>query len=103
MPQETQSTALIRPQTAVALAENDTGRVSMILVRPGVGAQRYTVPEGTTIQQVLDQANVRLNNQNVMINADEVSLSHVVKNQELVFIVPKPKNAVARMIRRKVR
>jgi hypothetical protein len=103
MPQETATTAvsLIRPQTAVALPEDNGGRVSMILVRPGVGAQRYTVPEGTTIQQVLDQAGTRLNNQNVMIDANEVGTDYQVKNQQVVFIVPKPKNATIR--RRKVR
>lgn len=74
--------------------ETSVEKFTVVLARPGVGAKKYYVPEGTTMKGLLEAAGASLGESDIMIDNNKVSLDHVLQPQTVVFMVPKPKNAV---------
>jgi len=90
---------LIQPTTAQPSETALTDKIMVVLVRPGVGARKYFVPPGTTVQGLLDSAatqsgtSYNMRDQDIMIDNKKVAAGSVLQPNQVVFMVPKPKNA----------
>jgi hypothetical protein len=83
-------------QMTTAVSTETTGGNEKILVylgRPGVGVKKYKVPQGSTIDALLEAASATNSNQDIMIGPDKVQGSRVLAPNDIIFMVPKPKNA----------
>lgn len=67
----------------------------VVLVRAGMDPKAYKVPLGTTWGQVFEAAGASTQNQIVTIGREKVSDfdERFVRNGEVCFLVPRPKNA----------
>jgi hypothetical protein len=70
------------------------GRIEEVtLVRPGIGAETVFVPEGSSLSELLRQADVQTDQRAVFIDQKPMSDHVVVKTGMVITIVPQPKNA----------
>jgi len=82
--------------TTASSSEVGPAKILVVLVRPGKGARKYFVPPGSTIKDLITQAegpNYALRGQEIHIGTETVTIDHVIQDKECIFFVPKPKNA----------
>jgi hypothetical protein len=92
--QETEvSTDLSLRQTEAELPSAEDDKHMVVLVRPGVGAKKYFVPQGSTVADLLEAANASSSGQDLMIGQDKVESDRVLGENTVLFVVPRPKNA----------
>ena len=88
------SFGMIRPAMTPQPLQNPSDvKHTVVLVRPGVGPKKWTVPAGTTVASLMEEAGATMENQDLMIGNDKVNGSHVLQDKAVIFLVPKPKNA----------
>jgi sulfur carrier protein ThiS len=70
------------------------GRIEEVtLIRPGIGAETMVVPEGSSLSELLRQADIETDQRAVFIDQKPISDHVVVKTGMVITIVPQPKNA----------
>jgi len=88
------SGGLVQPQVQGQLTtETQDTRYTVILVRPGVGARKFAVPVGSTVGDLCHKADANISGQEVMIGNTKVDANRVLQANDVLFVVPKPKNA----------
>lgn len=88
------STDLSLRQTEAQLPSNsEDDKHMVVLVRPGVGAKKYFVPQGSTVADLLEAADASSDGQDLMVGQDKVNPDRVLGENTVLFVVPRPKNA----------
>jgi hypothetical protein len=67
--------------------------VVVTLVRAGVGAKKYRLPEGSTLEDLLSQSGARTAKQTVYVDNIIPEKPLPLQNGTVVFVVPAPKGA----------
>jgi hypothetical protein len=65
------------------------------LVRPGVGAETFVLPEGATLADLLSRAQASTDNQMVFLNDKPLEESVILEPGMVVTLSPSPRNARA--------
>jgi hypothetical protein len=68
--------------------------VNVTLVRAGVGARKYRLPEGSTLDDLLVRAKATTKGQSVLVDGVIPETSLALHNGAIVVIAPAPRNAV---------
>lgn len=63
------------------------------LLRPGVGAEKIVLPEGSTLADLLRQAGVKSSSPSIFIDGGESAEHLVLRAGMVITIVPQVKNA----------
>ena len=85
---------MLQPQTAQLPATQAQEKFMVVLVRSGVAPKKYKVPPGSTVEDLLHAAGATLANQEIQIGqGTKLPSSTVLQPNNVVFMVPKPKNA----------
>lgn len=86
--------AMFQPQVATpADIVPGVEKFMVVLGRPGVGVNKFMVPPGTTVRKLLEEAGANANNQDIMKNNEKLTLDYVLQPRDVLFLIPKPKNA----------
>lgn len=84
-------------ETTVAEAPPQAGsmvdKFLVVFAQPEIGAKKYYVPNGATVQDLLQVANANVHNMDLMIGREKVTPTHVLQRNTVLFAVPRPKNA----------
>lgn len=87
-------TGLVQPTiTSPSSLSAEVTRYMVVLGRPGVGVTKFMVPPGTTLGALLEEAQASTANQDLMKGTDKVGTDYVLNDRDVIFLVPKPKNA----------
>src|SRR5215213_9139690 len=70
----------------------------VLLVRPGVGGQRFSLSPGSTVGDLLRVAGAERSNQDVMMGSRKLEESDVLEPDSIVFLVPRPGNALVELV-----
>jgi hypothetical protein len=65
-------------------------KTTVVLLKDGVGRQDYQLPAGTTLAELLREANVDRNNETISIDGKSVEEFVVLKPGMVVSVVPRP-------------
>lgn len=66
--------------------------ITVRVCEQGGAFEEVTVNEGSTVRQVLEEANVNINQQKtIRVNMSEGSLTDIVKNGDTIYVVPSMK------------
>jgi hypothetical protein len=69
--------------------------VVVTLIRAGVGAQKYRLPKGSTLDDLLDRSGASIEEQSVLIDEVVPERSLILKDGATVIIAPPPRNAAS--------
>ena len=70
-----------------------TETVGVVLMRPGVGREKYELAEGSTVADLLHTAHAPLENQEVFIGDRSLAESVVLQAGMVIRIVPRVRNS----------
>ena len=80
-------------QGLVGVGLGGTPRILVRLVQPGVGTQRYDLPKGATLADLLRQSRATAINQAVYVDGVPAERTVPLHHGAVVMIVPQPGNA----------
>jgi hypothetical protein len=69
--------------------------VVVTLIQAGIGAQKYRLPKGSTLDDLLKWAGASINEQSVFVDEIGPERSPVLRDGATVIITPPPKNAAS--------
>lgn len=87
---ENASLTTANPTTSLATGAE---KFMVIFVRAGVAPKKYFVPGGTTVGDVVREAQATVENQDFMVGETKVDQTFVLQPNSVLFAVPRPKNA----------
>lgn len=61
--------------------------------RLGESVQEYALTNGDTVAELLEQAGIELENEELQRNGEKVSLDTILENGDILLIVPKVQGA----------
>lgn len=76
-----------------APAGQEPDKFKVVLCRAGMDPKLYEVPPGTTVGDVLREAQTTAEKNILTINRDRVTVERELRPGEVIFVVPVPKNA----------
>jgi hypothetical protein len=84
--------SLFSEQGLAGVGLGGTPRIRVRLVRPGVGAQKYDLPKGATLEDLLRESEATAMNQAVYVDGVLAEGTIPLRDGAVVMIVPQPGN-----------